>query len=254
MSKVIQHPRVIAVVFGSLALGLALVWLAVLSVSSPMARATEDAPPAPASAQEVQLYLHRVGLSPKALAAAGVDAADASLAVTAAAEYICGNIANLRAADEAVTAATTQVDTLRGRVQSGLASQQDLEDLAGARTTLHNADAARDALLANVLQEAAEHLSGPQLASLAALKAAPIRSELPLGAVSRSDEQWLAIRTALAIERITAGQETPEGECQDLLDAVRGEPAVLDAAEALSLNLNDVQDSWNQAIAGVFEP
>lgn len=251
MSKVIRHPRFLAVVFGSITLGLAMVWLVTLSVSPSPARATEG--PTPATPDEARILLHRAGLSPDALAAAGVEPADAGRAVSAAVAHIRSAIADLRTADDAAAAATAQVDTLRALAQRGLASQQDLQDLAQARAAHSAALATQAARLAAVAAAAGEHLTQQQLDTLAALAAAPLRAEPALGAVMRTDADWLAIRTALANERIAAAAgETPHEACQDLLEAVRGDNAVTHAAHNLHHNLGGVQSHWAQAVENIM--
>ena len=198
---------------------------------------------------EMALLLHRVGLSPETLAAAGVTAQETSALIGHARTYLEENAQAIRAADESFFAAREVHDALKRRVQSGLASQADLANLETAATSLTSAGSARDAARSGLYNAAVEGIGGPKLQILATLKANK-SWELPLQyrADSRSEQEWVALRNALANVRIAEQNgEEPSQEAAQLILTAQSGPGTSAASAGLQ-SLQTVQNAWEQAV------
>lgn len=219
----------------------------------PMAMA--DPEPAPPTGLEVATALARVGVGPLTLAAAGVTEESAALLIADMHEYLGEHDGSPASEDAVLGAARSQRDRLRGLARAGTASGADIEAIAGAESSLSAAESALDARLDAMWDLVAARLTSEQAALIARLRDVPevFRGSVisvEFGAAERSDTQWMALREALAAERLAA----EDGVAMDqalaaLLASARAESAVNAAGSNISVRLAGLQTAWDQALA-----
>ncbi len=198
--------------------------------------------------------LHRAGLTPQSLAAAGAGSSATTAVITAMAGYLGESPAAFTDADAALVTASADADTLERLVQAGKASSEQVTALATARTALASAVSGRGTVVSSAFSAAAAGLSGPQRDALNRMRANSTgpaeEASIDLRSVDRSAEAWLALREALAQERIAVkrGQEVPAGAAS-LLATARADVGASAAASNLTTNLAGVQSAWDTAIA-----
>jgi hypothetical protein len=191
--------------------------------------------------------LIRSGLDPKALAAAGVSSGSISSVLAAAASQINSAPTALSSADDALAAARTQVDQLTTKIQSGHGTQDDITALATANSGLATATSQRQATLDAIFSAATANLTNAQQTALATIRAN--RSwDLPLEflTVNREQSEWVAVRDALANERVAVSlPDSLNQTAQSNLATWRADPSVSAAKSSLDSNLSGVTTSWN---------
>jgi hypothetical protein len=199
---------------------------------------------------ELGTHLYRVGLGPEPLAAAGVNAAQTRALVEAARLYLIDHQVDLNLADAAFASAKREHSRLERLVRSGTGTDDDVTALAQARVLLANARAQRAAELGALLDAATAGLSGQRRAALDSFSAnAPWKQPIEFLAVDRDQQDWVALREALANERIAAKrQEAPDAGAQALLQQLRADPAVSAARANLDANLLAVTAAWELAV------
>ena len=177
---------------------------------------------------ELAASLHRVGLGPETLAAAGVTGAETTTLVGKASGHLDGEaFQDLKNADATVRTAERERDRLGRRVRSGTATQQEIADYQTARTSYAGAVAALDAEL-DALFEAAVH--GMSQGKIDAIKT--IRGhrawDVPAQylAKARAEAGWAALRDALADVRVSARLgEDPDNASVSLITAENADNA-----------------------------
>ncbi len=237
--------RAVAVLLALGGMGL-VAWTSVPSQRQPAA-------PDPLSNPELGGTLLRVGLSPEALAAAGFTATDARALVGRARSVLVEDIAGLRAADDARATCRRRVDGLERLVRSGLGSNQDLQDLAAARTALASAQTALAAALESARTYALGDGASPAGAAVLDRIRANGRWRFPTKYLCRSatEAEWVRLRDALSIRRQaqSEGGEVP-APTRQLLAAWDADAAVSAAAANLSARQAEVKTAWDAAVAG----
>lgn len=205
----------------------------------------------PMTNTELAVALSRVCLDAQSLAAAGLSELQATALVGRARSHLAQNIQELRDADLAWAAAGQEKERLERLVRSGLGTQQDTAALAEAQVAYSAASTARRDVLADFASAALEGVGAGPGACLTMLRANTSRWNMPTKylAESRTEDQWLALREALANDRISAslGQE-PDQEAQQLLATINAATPVATAASNLSSNLPAVTTAWNTAV------
>jgi hypothetical protein len=203
----------------------------------------------PPTAAELREALSVAGLSAQPLAAAGVQQAQVSGVVGNARSYLSNNGASFRAALSSYRDSSLQVEDLERRVRTGQASEADVSDLAAARTALTTAGSSREAAIAALVTAATTDLSSTVVETLASLrsnrdKEVPVQYKVS----ARTQAQWLALREALANQRISAryGEEA-DGPSHQLVLDTNAETAVSSAISSLG-NLATVTSAWNSAV------
>ncbi|HRQ73936.1 MAG TPA: hypothetical protein PLU35_13000 [Phycisphaerales bacterium] len=211
-------------------------------------RHAED--PQPPTAVELAAALHRVGLAPQRLAAAGLSSAETTTLVQNAAAHLTGErFLALNQADTAVRDAQRTVQRLERLARSGRAAGNDLSDLAAARTTLAGAEALRDGALGDLYDAAIGDTPGPKASRLATLRA-NAAWDLPVQylAASRAEAEWVALRDALASVRISARLgEDPHHECSTLVAQCDAQTPVATAKASLDANLAAIASAFDAA-------
>lgn len=193
------------------------------------------------------VVLHRTGLTPEALAAAGLGEAS-TMSVGGATQLAnAGLVTSLRDLDHAVGQARNARDAAERKIQSGKASPEEIAAFPGLEQAFATASATRDTAVNGLFAAATEGLNSTQRATLTAIRAnAHWKLPTEFLVVERTEAEWVELRAALANERIAArNEEAPNQQCQALLGTARANPAVAAAKTALDANLATVKQSWN---------
>lgn len=205
---------------------------------------------APSPSEQVRLALYSAGLTPEALAAAGVTGAEQVSAVVAAvkAQFV-NNPTALTTAHQAVGLARQAVADLEKAVQSGTGSAESVTSLGQARSSLSTATASRDNLVNGLFTTGTNSLSPAQRATLSTIREnAKWTCPIEFLCVNRSESDWVALTAALAHERIASKRGTPvDAAVQSALTEARGVPAVATAASNLATHLPSVRQAWETA-------
>lgn len=241
MPRVVHSP---VALFSFVALLIAVPILVSLSSKGPLA-----APQGQMSTTTKRAALIRAGLGAEALAAAGLTSQQASTLVGHGESLLAGEPTRLSAADAAYSSARVTKDALERKIQSGLATQEEVASFASASSALASAEADRAAALASLVDAATASLSEGQRALLSTMHSNRERGLSPAFlTVNRTDAEWLALRNALSNEVISArnGDEA-NATCQSLLSTVRANETVAAAKSAHDANLATVTSAWDSA-------
>lgn len=203
----------------------------------------------PAPDVDLPVVMIRAGLDAKALAAAGVSSGSIAAVVQAAANAAGEQASALATADANYASNRATADRLQRRIQSGHGDQEDVTAYQAACTARDSAATARETALAAIITGATAGLSSGQRSTLATIRAN--RSwNLPLEflVVNREQAEWVAVRDALANEKIAAklGDE-PDAASQTALGVWRANQAVAAARVSLDTNLAALTTAWNTA-------
>ena len=202
--------------------------------------------PAPDAATAI-----RAGLGAEALSAAGVTAAEVAGVLGDLEEsdaYVNGDLAT---ADAAYSEARGRVDELRRLVKSGQGTEQDVVDLATAKSDLAEGEADQETALDALFTAGAATLSAGEKATLDQIRANADRRGFPteLLVVSRTDQQWIDLRKALDHEKVCLKTgETVHETYATLLANARGAAAVSQAKANLDSTLAAVRTAWDAAV------
>jgi len=202
--------------------------------------------------QNLVRALSLVGLSPESLAAAGVASESVATVIANARTHLSENGTALWAAMDGHRSAVADKTVKERKVVAGLASENEKTAAGTACSALGTASSARDTALSAVYTAATASLSSEQKALLAVLRSNKGREfDVKYLTVARDQEQWTALRDALANARVAAktGDEADSGAAS-LVTSTDNETAVSGAASGLSNNLVGVASAWNQAISG----
>lgn len=208
-------------------------------------------PEVPAPTGNVAVWLIRVGLDAKALAAAGLSSANVSALVQRAKAHLASTGSAIPDADAAYGVARKAADALERKVQSGLASQEEVGSLVSAKSALSTASATRTATLDALFTAAVADLTDAQRSALTLARThATTWGEISVEyrVVARTEPQWVALRDALACKRIAAqlGEEL-DAASASLLAQVDSESAIASAKAHLSTYESAAKTAWNTA-------
>jgi hypothetical protein len=194
--------------------------------------------------------LIRAGLAPENLAAAGVSSALADDVVIAVETWLGQNASTLSNSDARCFAAVTDRDALVRKVRSGLASGQEVADCPAACSEHDAAIAERTQILDTIRAAGCDVVTVEIENRLARLRVNAAAWNIPPEylVTDRTQEEWVALRAALANERISAKYgEDPDPADQVLLATVRAEQEVATAKVNLDTNLAAVKAAWEEA-------
>lgn len=197
--------------------------------------------PVPATPLEIFGAATRAGLTPQALAAAGVDDENVSGIVGRFRSYLADHIADLRTADSQCAADVTQIQVARRAGGMGHASPVEAPSPTQAATAIN----ARRALLNAALDAAMTGIGSEQKARLVSIRANK-QWEVPIEykVASRTESEWVALRNALARKRQNAEAPAP---------AADSEAAVMAARSALS-ELSAIKTAYMNAMPTIEDP
>lgn len=201
------------------------------------------------TAAQIREALSLAGLSAKPLAAAGAQESQVSVLVGNARTYLTEDGGRFHSALASYRRSSVQVQRLERRVRSGVAPAEELGALGSARASLASAASAKQTAIANLFAAATANLSVIAVESLSTIRANRGR-EVPVqyAVVTRTEEQWRALRDALANVRISDRlRDDADSACQQLVLDANAENAVVAATNALG-NLATVTGAWNSAV------
>lgn len=194
----------------------------------------------------------RAGLDADALAAVGVNANGVLSVLQPAADAINNAPSALSTADSAFAAARVETDRLQRLIQSGRGTQEDVSAYQTQSAALATATSQRATVLDGYFTAATAGLSSEQRTLLSNLRSNRAWN-LPLEfmVVNREQAEWVALRDALANERISAKLgESPDQTAQASLTTWRAVSAVSTAKSNLDSNRATVRAAWNTAVGG----
>jgi hypothetical protein len=213
-----------------------------------------SAPESPASPAvtkgEIAVALLRAGLSADALACAGVNASGVAELIEDAGTHLELHAGSLALADMDYSAARVQVDAIERKAHSGIATKEELGQLATAMTSLAEAEAARETALGALITASTAHLSISQRTTLATIRANGSWS-LPTQYLAEHREQadWVKLRDALANQKISAKYgEQADAACQAFLSAAHASPVTASTASNKLALLATVKATWATAL------
>lgn len=210
--------------------------------------AGDEATDAPAPG-DLQVALVRAGLDAEALAAAGVTSQETSDLVGSFAIAMATESGRLADADAAFAAARTSADALQRKVRSGLASAEEVLELVTAKSTLASTEAERADTLNDWFAAGVSELSGTKVKALSTIRSNR-HWKLPIEflVVDREEAEWVALRKALANERICAKYEDPPDVAQQAaLTTWRAAPACAEAKVSCVATAEAVKSAWSAA-------
>jgi hypothetical protein len=160
----------------------------------------------------------RAGLSPQALAAAGVDDENVAAIMGRFRAYLADHIADLRNADSQCASDVTQ--TQSARRAGGMGHTQSVEAPSPAQVA--SALNARRQLLDAALDAAMTGLASEQKARLVSIRTNK-HWEVPIEykVTSRTESEWVALRNALARKRQNAEAPAPAADSEAAVIAAR---------------------------------
>jgi hypothetical protein len=205
--------------------------------------------PEPTPAQ-LATALVRAGLDPEALAAAGVSPSAIDTVVGDVVDHMTANPGSLELADSAYAAARQERDQLKRVIQSGRATQEQIDAYPGAVGGFALAQSQRQSALDDVFTAGTATLSQGQRNTLISLRG-NAAWDLPLEflVLDLSEADWVQLRDYLANERVSAQLgEDPDGSAQAALTQLRSNPLVATADANLDTSLAVVELAWHQAV------
>ena len=214
---------------------------AAVAIAAPQAVAEAELAPA----------LLRAGLDAETLAAVGVDAPSVASVVSAFEAAMAAEPQRLDQADADFAAARVSCDRLERTIQSGRGSAADATAYQSALSDFQAAEAAREAALHDFCVAGVLGLSGSRMQTLGTILgnrdwSVPVEFKT----VDRSEEEWVALKKALANERIMNKLgEAPDPAHQAFLASLRSDSAVALARSNLDANLDSLRVAWNAAVA-----
>lgn len=194
--------------------------------------------------------LYRVGLQPEHLAAGGVAPDQTTAVVAAMRDWMAQNPTAFADADARWAKATFARDSIVRKVQSGLASQEEIASCEPACTEFTAAKANLDAVIDGALRAATASLSPQAVALLTTIRTNRLTWSLPFefDGVERTQQDWVTLREALDNERIATNRhEEPDADFQRFLSTARADPVVAAARTNLDTRLGGIQEAWDAA-------
>jgi len=197
--------------------------------------------------------LRRCGLSPEALACAGLTAADAAALVERAQSHLDadGHTALANAIESHTTAASHR-DRLERLFRAGTPGGYTQDDLHAARADADATRAAMDEKITDLFDAACHSLDAGVVAKIASINAQKdIAYPDYYKVVQRTHAQAVALRNARNAVRIDTelGLE-PKAHDQAVINAELARPEIAAAKLAYETNLDTITLAWQNAIEG----
>ena len=195
--------------------------------------------------------LRDAGLTPDAIAAAGVSAQATTTLVGAAREHITQHGTDQADAMTAWKTAQQQLSSLQAVAQSRQATPEQLSSLETARQAVVSTTATLDLARAALFSAATAGLTEAQrtaLANVRAARAAGVELPLPFVVTFRDEARQVAIRDALAEQRTLDEGATLSQPSQDVLNTARQDAATTQAESDLANHAQEVDAAWRQAL------
>lgn len=165
----------------------------------------EPEPPA----VDVAVPLIRAGLDAKALAAAGVNATQATTIATDLKAALVAAPNALRDADLAYSSAKAASEAQKRKIESGKASDQEIASYVGLAAAESNAATARQTIIDGLFDAGTKSLSAQTITKLRTIRTNKAAWDFPTEflIVDRTQSEWVQLRDALANEKVSAKYE-----------------------------------------------
>lgn len=224
-----------------------------MAAHSAIPRRMRQPEPAPLTQRELEGILRANQISPEALTAAGLSAQQTTALIGRAHDALVSGIQNFRDAHQAHSSARRAHDRLERTVRAGLGGENAGADMSAAAALLAQSVGAENARLGAVRDAAlGDELPGdvlPVLDAIQASKAWTVPIEYRARGGQISEAHWVALRDALANQRIRQAEgESTSQEHQLVLDEWHADPAVSAARTRLQGSLTEVKAAWDQAL------
>lgn len=247
-TRLTRPANVLTVTLSVLVCGL-LVYLGAARFGAAPVTATAAKSMAPTRAQ-LRQALSLAGISARPLAAAGLNASQVTVVIANARTHLTENGQAFQSALELFRERSLRTQRLERGVRSGVASAEEVSAFSAAREALANATTARDTAIESLFTAATANLGQSAKQTLAAIRANKAR-ELPIQylVANHTDEEWTALRDALANNRVAARTgEEPNAAAQQLVASANTHNAVASAASGIE-NLESVTTAWNAGVS-----
>jgi hypothetical protein len=208
------------------------------------------------TASELETALMRTGITPEALAAAGLNAGQVTTLVSNVRGFLTSNPTALTGADADYSEVKPTKDRLERKVESGRATQEEIADYQNAVQALQGAKMTRRSALNAVFSAAIEDLPDDRVITLTIIRANIMDNgwaNYPMQYLVRSDRtqaQWVELREALDNAYVSDKyNEAPDDAMQTVLANEHANMAVSLASTNLRTNLTTVTTAWENAIS-----
>ncbi len=191
------------------------------------------------------------GLTPANLAAAGLDAGDATALIASAQGYLVGGGIQMAMAMSDQSEAAGRVAGLEDRVVSGRAREGDVAQLATARADLAAAATARETAVSNFYAAVTVSLTLEQREALANIRAQQ-PSTIPPAYLVRPWEEadQVALRDAIAARRIAERKGDLGFVAPDVLSNAEAVGDIANSLSHVENNLAAIRVVWDGAFGG----
>jgi len=195
--------------------------------------------------------LASLGLTPEAFAAAGVDSGEVATAVESVGTYLAEHGPELGAAQVALQQAKASAERLERLIQSGSASEGDVQSLQTCKSTIQAAASTQQHLLSGAFAAACDGMPQAKAELLGNIRE-NATSGLPMKyrTVLRSPESALALRDALGAVRAAnrLGKEA-DPNCVSAVATADALAATVAAQASLGERLAGTVAAWKAAVA-----
>lgn len=191
---------------------------------------------------DVKQWLSIAGIDSESLTAAGVSPGSVAGVLAHAKSYLNDHLDELRAAQRAAAVAADKASKppAEGTTAESLRAEADAARAAK--------DAAVDAFFTATLADQSQN-TRQSIATLNANRSRGVPTKYLV--VNRTEDQWAALRNALAALRTSTGEGDSASNAQSVIQAADSDPAVVAADQALSTQLPSVTAAWSQSLAAL---
>lgn len=193
-----------------------------------------------------------VSLDPEALTAAGLTPTQGKTVIDAGKEAIATHATALASAQAAIAQQRSEVHALSALVRSGMATGEQVTELATAKNALAAALADQSEALDAIWTGATVSLeSGPKtvLSSVRANRAWGLPA--PYLSVTREEADCVQLRNVLDQQKVCVDDGVAlDGGCASFLATVEGDSTVAAALTGVATHHASLQASWDAALAG----
>lgn len=229
-----------------------IVLLALFAITLSSVKTTAQPSGPETNAAERARYLHLTGLTPECLCAAGLSTSDVTSAISDAVAVIETNAAELVAAETALLDTERELDELTRLIRSGTASTEQKNSLSTVTAAAQTAESDWQGLLDEIHDAGCGDVTTAEADRIAVVLGND-RWSLPVEykRASRTEAEWVALRNALAAERIAAADgDDLDSSFETLLLNVRAEAGTAQAMSWISSNLEEIKTAYNDALDG----
>ncbi|MCC6244765.1 MAG: hypothetical protein IT353_18105 [Gemmatimonadaceae bacterium] len=195
------------------------------------------------------LAMSQSGFGANELAAAGASAGSVEGTVSAARTALIQGQIDFAQLGLDVAAARQSAERLEATVQAGNGSQETLASLSSARAALASAESRLATARGTVRTAIASVLPQSTAAKIDTISATGTDLPIKYRVTGRTEAQAVALREALANQRIAAARGEPGLDaCRQLVASAGSDAAVANADVAMATNGAEITTAWKQAV------